>query len=273
MRFRLRALGWIWLVFGCAAVAQQPAAVFADQCAGCHSIGGGDGAGPDLKGVGERHPRAWLLKMIQDPHALIAAQDPTAIALQQRFSGMEMPGFANLSTAQDEALLDYIAQQAGATGASPAAEPAQVTNDPQAIATGRQLFLGERRLVGGGAACISCHTARVIGGLGGGHLGPDLSVVFDRLGKAKGLSGWLGATPTPIMAASYKKNPLTPDEISALTAFFQDASTAKDASSPVKRWKFVALAAGCTLLGFVVIGGAWRKRLRGVRETLRPNAR
>ena len=271
MLLRAQTLCWFVLAFGSIAVAQQPAALFADQCAGCHSIGGGDGAGPDLKGIAGRRQRAWLVKFIQDPHALIAAKDPTAVALQQQFSGMEMPGFANISAAQAEALLDYIAQQAG-SAAPQTPEPVQLAADPQAIAIGRQLFLGERRLAHGGAACMSCHTATVIGGLGGGHLGPDLSLVFDRLGKAKGLSGWLGATPTPMMAATYKKNPLTPDEISALTAFFQDASTAKD-KHRAERLRFVALAAGCTALCFVVMGAAWRKRLRGVREKLVPNAR
>lgn len=271
MIFRVQTLCWILLAFGCIAVAQQPAAVFADQCSGCHSIGGGDGAGPDLKGVGERRQRDWLLKFLKDPHALIAAKDKTAVALQQQFNGMEMPGF-DLPAGQAEALLDYIEEQAGAATAS-APEPVQVAADPQAIATGRQMFLGERRLGRGGAACISCHTASIIGGLGGGRLGPDLSHVVDRLGKAKGLAGWLGATPTPVMSAAYKKHPLTPDEISALTAFFQDATTAKDRSNRGQRLKFVALAAGCSVLGFVVIGCAWRKRLRDVREELAPNAR
>jgi mono/diheme cytochrome c family protein len=277
--FRLRILCSFLLGSACALSAQkappQPAAFFSDQCSACHTIGGGAGAGPDLKGVTERRKRAWLVKFIQNSQSLIAAKDATALALQKEFGGMEMPGFADITTPQAEALLEYIATQwsgaapAPALTAAPIAE-VQVSTDPQIIAMGRQLFLGERRLAGGGAACMSCHTARGVDGLGGGHLGPDLSLVFDRLGKAKGLTAWLSATPTPIMSVTYKKNPLTAEEISALTAFFQNATTDGASSDQHGRLKFLALAGGCTLLGFVVIGGAWRNRLRAVREKLVP---
>jgi mono/diheme cytochrome c family protein len=39
-----------------AAQAEGGKELFKKQCAGCHSIGGGDGAGPDLKGVGAGTP-------------------------------------------------------------------------------------------------------------------------------------------------------------------------------------------------------------------------
>jgi hypothetical protein len=94
-----------------------------------------------------------------------------------------------------------------------------------------------------------------------------LTLAFERLGKARGISGWLGATPTAVMSVTYKKAPLAPHEIATLTAFLQQASTAGTAAAP-GRTKFLAMAAGCTLLAFVVIGGAWRNRLRGVRERL-----
>ena len=259
----------LWLVLAlasCSALAQQPAAVFADQCSACHTIGGGAGAGPDLKGVTERRQRVWLRKFIRNSAAVIAAKDAAAVALQKEFGGMEMPAFPDISAAQTEALLDYIVQQS--TNAPPRPElPAQVIVDPHTIVVGRQLFAGERRLARGGAACISCHTARGLNGLGGGRLGPDLSLSYERLGKAKGMTAWLSATPTPIMAVTFKKNPLTPDEAAALTAFLA-AVAAGGSAKDNGRYKLLALAAGCTLVGFVVIGGAWRNRLRGVRERL-----
>jgi mono/diheme cytochrome c family protein len=263
--FSARSLWLVLAVASCSAFAQQPAAIFADQCSGCHTIGGGVAVGPDLKGVTERRQRTWLRKFIHNSAAVVAAKDPTAVALQKQFGGMEMPAFPEISAAQDEALLDYIAEQS--TAAPPVQAPAQVVIDPQAIAVGRQLFMGERRLVRGGAACISCHTARGIGGLGGGRLGPDLSLSYERLGKAQGMTGWLSATPTPIMAVTFKKNALTQDEVAALTAFFSDVALGGIANDS-GRYKLLALAGGCTLLGFVAIGGAWRNRLRGVRERL-----
>jgi mono/diheme cytochrome c family protein len=209
-----------------------------------------------------------LLKFIHDPQALIAAKDPTALAAQKDFAGMEMPAFPDLTVAQRETLLAYIAQQSGAAAAAPS-EPSeiQVSTDPQVIASGKRIFMGERHLARGGGACISCHTARGIEGLGGGRLGPDLSLAYERLGKAKGITGWLGATPTPVMAVTYKSHPLTADEIAALTSFFQNASLA-GAANDTGRYKFLGMAAAFTILSFVLIGGAGRNRLRGVRERL-----
>lgn len=252
---------------GSTALAQQPAAIFNDQCSGCHTIGGGAGAGPDLKGVGERRERAWLLKFVHDPQSLLAARDPTALAAQKDFAGMDMPAFPDLSLAQREALLDYIAQQSGASSAAPPPPEVQVSTDPQAIAAGKRIFMGQQRLARGGGACISCHSARGIEGLGGGRLGPDISRAYERLGKAKGMTGWLAATPTPVMSVLYKTHPLTADEISALTSFFQDASQA-GAANDAGRYKFLGIAAGFTVLGFLLIGGAGRNRLRSVRERL-----
>ncbi len=253
------AAAFVAVLLSCAALAQQPAAVFAEQCSACHTIGGGAGAGPDLKGVGERRERAWLIKFIQRPESLFAAKDATAIALRKQFADMEMPGFPDIAAAQAEALLDYINQQSG--GAPVAAEP-QVSLDPRKAALGKQLFMGERRLAGNGAQCMSCHTIRGVSGFGGGGLGPDLTLSYERLGKAKGLSAWLSATPTPVMAVAYKKNPLTRDEVAAVTAFLHEASTAGAPHDRHGRLKFIAIAGGCTLLGFVAIGSLWRRRLR-----------
>lgn len=253
------------LLLSCTAFSQQPAAFFAEQCSGCHTIGGGAGAGPDLKGVGERRERAWLIKFIHDPQAVLAGKDPSAVALQKEFAGIEMPAFPDIPNAQAEALLDYIAHESGAAAPLPDAQPVA---DAQTIGAGQQLFMGDRRLARGGAACISCHTVRGIGGLGGGRLGPDLTRSFERLGGGKGISAWLGATPTPVMAAAYKRNPLTPEEIAAVSSFLQQAGNAGAAGNRDGRLKFIALAVGCTLLGFVAIGGTWRRRLRSIREHL-----
>ena len=253
------------LVVGSAAFAQPPATIFAEQCSGCHTIGGGPGAGPDLKDVAARRSRAWLLQIIRNPQRLVAAKDPAFMALRNEFAGMEMPAFPDVTNAEAGALLDYIAQQSGTMSRPPEPQPA---SHPQSLDTGKRLFTGERRLARGGAPCVSCHTVRGIGGLGGGRLGPDLTRSFERLGKAKGMAGWLSVTPTPVIATAYKRNALSPDEIGALTAFVQQASTAGIDGGQDARLLFIGLAAGCTLLGLVAIGGTWRKRLRGVRENL-----
>jgi mono/diheme cytochrome c family protein len=254
------------LFFVVSAGAQDKGATYFDEnCSACHSIGAGALAGPDLKGVTERRQRAWLIKFIQNPDALIVAGDAIAKQLEKDAQGMEMPAF-HISNAQVEEVLDHIARRS----AQATAPMAMVTIDPQTAGAGRELFQGERKLASGGPACISCHTARGVEGLGGGALGPDLSLSYERLGKTKGLTGWLSATPTPIMTATYKTRPLRPQEIAAVTTFLQQAGTGGNAAGDTGRRKFLGAALGCTLLAFVIIGGAWRNRLRGVRDRLTP---
>ena len=102
--------------------------LFEQKCASCHTIGGGDRVGPDLRGIAERRPREWLLGFITAPDKMIAANDPVAVELLARFNRIAMP---NLGLAEGEALalLDYIGA-AGATAAPPAA-PSPVRALPQ----------------------------------------------------------------------------------------------------------------------------------------------
>jgi len=58
--------------------------LFEKQCASCHTIGGGDGGGPDLKGVGARHPAAWLVRVIAEPDKLTAEKDPAQLELVKK---------------------------------------------------------------------------------------------------------------------------------------------------------------------------------------------
>ncbi len=50
----------------------QGQAIFEQKCQGCHSIGGGQIVGPDLKGVTSRRDRDWLISFITSPDQLIA---------------------------------------------------------------------------------------------------------------------------------------------------------------------------------------------------------
>ncbi len=75
-------------------------------CNGCHSIGGGRRAGPDLKGVTERRSREWLQKWIKDPDAMLAS-DSTAKQLLAEAKGIKMVN-AHLSDADINALIDFL---------------------------------------------------------------------------------------------------------------------------------------------------------------------
>ena len=83
---------------------------FRNHCVACHSIGGGDAIGPDLKGVVDNRDRAWLKRFIATPDKVMAAGDPIAQGLLEKYKQVRMP---NLSLGEQDAaiLIDYIDRQ------------------------------------------------------------------------------------------------------------------------------------------------------------------
>ena len=97
--------------------------MFRNHCAACHTIGGGDAIGPDLKGVAASRERQWLARFIATPDKLLAEHDPTAVALADKYRQVRMP---NLSLSEDDAsvLIDFIARQSGDGATGPSGRPA-----------------------------------------------------------------------------------------------------------------------------------------------------
>lgn len=248
-----------------ALVAQgSPSNYFEQNCSSCHSIGGGASVGPDLKNVTQRAPRHWLVEFIRNPDAKIAARDPYATKIVADAQGMAMTGFPEITEEFGEALLEYIDQQ---SGASSAAAPSAAGD----AARGRELFLGQRRLSNGAAACIACHQASGLP-LAGGRLGPDLSAVHNKLGGDRGLSSWLHNPPTPMMSTVFRSAPLTVEEAADLTAFLRTSAenSTRLNQAPLRRVQTIGLAG--SLLAFVLAGIIWRGRIatHGVRAGVAP---
>jgi cytochrome oxidase Cu insertion factor (SCO1/SenC/PrrC family) len=70
--------------------------LFRSRCSSCHTIAGKAQVGmarvgPDLKGVLERRPRAWLMRWLKEPDRMLAEKDPQAIALYNQFNKVAMP--------------------------------------------------------------------------------------------------------------------------------------------------------------------------------------
>ncbi|HET7200776.1 MAG TPA: SCO family protein [Burkholderiales bacterium] len=80
---------------------------FQSQCSVCHTIGQGDKMGPDLLGVTARRDRAWLTRYIMAPDKMLAARDPTAVALFEKYKYTRMPNL-RLSPGEVAAVLSYI---------------------------------------------------------------------------------------------------------------------------------------------------------------------
>lgn len=216
--------------------------LFDKQCAGCHTIGGGDSGGPDLKGVAAKRSEAWLVRVIVEPDRLTAEKDTVQLELVKKY-GYEMP---NLGVGRDDAR-KMIAYLKGGAPAAPAKAPsavpeavmpaeerpapkAEIAPTPELVAQGKAFFTGERRLAKGGAPCVACH-AFTYPGVAGGNLAADLTYIYEGMGE-QGMRGVLKSLKFPTMKKIYADRPLTDEEITALIAFAGDAAARKGGGEP-----------------------------------------
>lgn len=81
--------------------------LFQSRCASCHTLGKGDGLGPDLLGVTSRRDRAWLARWLAVPDQMLAERDPTATELFARYKNVPMPNL-RLSETDVAALIAYM---------------------------------------------------------------------------------------------------------------------------------------------------------------------
>ena len=66
-------------------------AIFMQNCAACHTVGGGKLVGPDLLGVENRHSEDWLGKFIKSSQSLISSGDEEAIKVFNENNMIPMP--------------------------------------------------------------------------------------------------------------------------------------------------------------------------------------
>ena len=245
------------LTVGSLAWADQGRELFDKQCAGCHSIGGGDGGGPDLKGIVGKRPVAWLERIIVEPDKLTAEKDPTHLELVKKY-GYEMPKLG-LSSDDAKKILTFLSEGASSgTTAAPvpaeqSASPKEILVTPELLATGKALLTGEKRFSKGGAPCIACH-AFTYPGVHGGNLATDLAPLYEGMGE-QGMKGALKSLKFPIMKKAYADKPLTDDEIAALIAISKDAS-GKTATKSLAVFPLT----GAALFVFLIAGLALYKR-------------
>jgi mono/diheme cytochrome c family protein len=252
--------------------AEDATAFFKQNCASCHTIGGGRLVGPDLKDVTRRQPdRKWLAEFIIDPGAKLDGGDPYATKLLNEARGVRMPKIPGVDPDLAGRLLAFI--DAGSGRPASDSGETQVSDRPftaQDVALGRGIFVGETRLVNGGPHCISCHSIVGVEGLGGGRLAPDLTKVFERLGGRKGLGAWLEGPPTATMAPVFKKYPLKRDEeILPLLAFFEYAARQGGvADTSTSTFNFLLIGLGGAVVLLILFDLLWLKRFRAVRKPM-----
>ncbi len=250
-------------------VAQEPAPYFKQNCMSCHTVGGGRLAGPDLKDVTQRRDKAWLVQWIQNPKGVLDSGDPYAQKLLQDSRGVVMTPAAGINPQLASELVDLLEAESKLPRSQFAG--VQISDrpfTPQDVALGMALFTGEKRLANGGPPCLSCHTMRGMTGLHGGRLGPDLTLVYERLQGRKGLGGWLAAPASPIMAPVFKTTAMNADEIFALAALFEHETKHRGPDDQTALLNFFLLGFGGAVAGLVTLDRIFKKRLTGVRRQI-----
>ncbi len=237
--------------------------VFQTKCSSCHTIGGGDLVGPDLKNVTNTREHAWLVRMIKEPDKLIAEGDPIVTQLLQRYSGIPMPNLG-LSQQDTEDVIAYIANQSGGPQGKPPEKPPAAPEPVGNYSTGESLFEGNTQLKSGGPPCQACHNVKGVSVLGGGNLGVDLTSVYERYGD-NGLASVLATLPFPTMRPIYDSHPLTEQEQADLKVFFKEAPTrpVEQSIADVGWLSIIGLA-----IAILIIEVVWRNRVVAIRKPM-----
>lgn len=249
--------------------AKADPADFAQNCTSCHTIGGGRLTGPDLKDVSKRRSREWLERFVSDPRRMLESGDPTVTELYKTHNNVIMPTIAGMTAHRIEELLELV----DAESALPKSRFAgsQLINRPllpSDVADGEALFLGKTPLKNGGPSCISCHSVGGMSWLGGGFLGPDLTLAFSRLGGEKASAAWLVSPGSPTMKPLFAGRALDPQEILPLVAYLKDAAQRGRPADSIARLSFLVIGLLGAAALFVVLDSTWGDRLRSVRRAM-----
>src|SRR5467141_202514 len=81
--------------------------LFRSRCATCHTLGKGDGIGPDLANVTKRRDRSWVSRYIMEPDKMLEERDPIAVQLFAKYKNVRMPNLS-LGAGDVAVLLSHI---------------------------------------------------------------------------------------------------------------------------------------------------------------------
>lgn len=252
-------------------VSDEAVNYFKVNCVSCHTIGGGALVGPDLYEVEKRKDRAWLVRFMRDPKKVIDSGDPYALKILKESKGQIMTKIPGFTASMAEKILDVIAVESELEKGKSRFAGVSIPDrpfTPDDIVGGRELFLGQRAFENGAPACVACHTATDLAGLGGGTLGPDLTSSFARLEGRKALGAWLSAPPSLVMQPVFKDHRLEGEEILQVVAYLKSVAESGEAESEDMTLAFLLCGIGGAAALLVICDFAWRRRYRAVRRPL-----
>ena len=199
--FFLIALGIVLLGWPCFSWAQEgeapdkAAEFFFYRCAGCHTVGGGKLTGPDLVTAAQ-----WSSA---DLGPAIKKMEKNVGPLSEQDIDQMVEFLKDLSVSE------RIAGQKQKIEAKFRAEL-----PPPSFETGQKLFRGQKALLNGGPACISCHHFVSEGG----NLGPDLTPIKDRASGVV-LQSAIANSSYKIMRSIYEKRKISGEEALHLSEY------------------------------------------------------
>jgi len=92
--------------------------LFNTLCAACHKLDA-KSTGPALRGVADRHDRAWIYKWVANSSAMIKAGDPAAVKLFAENNNAVMTPFPQLSSGDIDNIMAYTSEVAAVVPKSP----------------------------------------------------------------------------------------------------------------------------------------------------------
>jgi cytochrome c551/c552 len=102
-----------------ASAAPDGKALFMSNCASCHNPLK-DATGPALQNIDKSFPnKEWGYKWVHNSSALVAAGDPTAVAIFNKFNKTQMTSFPQFSTEDIDAILKYVDEYKAPVAAAP----------------------------------------------------------------------------------------------------------------------------------------------------------
>lgn len=102
--------------------------LFNANCAACHKLDA-KSTGPALRGIADKHDKAWLYKWIHNSSDLIKSGDAAAVKVFEENNKIPMTAFPQLSEADIDNIIAYTSE--------PKAEPAAAAAVPGAPAAGQ----------------------------------------------------------------------------------------------------------------------------------------
>jgi mono/diheme cytochrome c family protein len=232
---------------------------FDSPCSGFHTSIGEDQGRSDLLYVPKKCDQQMLENFISNLSKLIANSDSTNLVHINNYSNFITTSL-NLSWEQVTAVIRYLEEQPATSDYSMSQSGLSQGNPDN----GRDIFIGNVKMVNGGPACITCHSIDDVGILGGGAMGPNLTQAAVKYGDV-GLASALANITFPTMQPLFEDHTLTVSEQADLVAYIKSQAGQQQINK-----EFLILA--ISLAGFLVVIALaafyWRGRLRSVRQQL-----